>query len=160
MVVPDTFSDPRFADNLLVTQNPHIRFYAGAPLTTPEGHNLGTLCVIDRVPGKLTQEQMKSLHALSRQVKTQLELRHQLIEGNFLLKQLQDAVKEVKILSGFLPMGAKCKVIRNEQGEWVQVESYIKTGRRRNLHTEFACLVGMRCFLSSGKHDRPQRSAR
>jgi hypothetical protein len=68
---------------------------------------------------------MKSLHALSRQVMAQLELRRQLIERNFLLKQLQDAVKEIKILSGFLPICANCKVIRNDQGEWVQLETYI-----------------------------------
>ncbi len=125
MIVPDAISDPRFADNLLVTQEPHIRFYAGAPLTTSDGHNLGTLCVIDRVPGTLTQDQMKSLHALSRQVIAQLELRRQLLERNFLLKQLQDAVKEVKILSGYLPICATCKVIRNDRGEWVQLERYI-----------------------------------
>lgn len=125
MVVPDALSDPRFADNLLVTREPYIRFYAGAPLTTADGHNLGTLCVIDRVPGNLTQDQMMSLHALSRQVMAQLELRRQLIERNLLLKQLQAAVKEVKILSGFLPICANCKVIRNDQNEWVQLETYI-----------------------------------
>ena len=75
--------------------------------------------------GILTQDQMKSLHALSRQVMAQLELRRQLIERNFLLTQLQDAVKEVKILSGVLPICANCKVIRNGQGEWVQLETFI-----------------------------------
>lgn len=125
MVVPDALSDPRFSDNFLVTQDPRIRFYAGAPLTTPEGHNLGSLCVIDQKPGKLTKNQMKSLKALSRQVMAQLELRRQLIERHFLLNQLQDAVKEVKILSGLLPICANCKAIRNEQGEWVKLESYV-----------------------------------
>jgi hypothetical protein len=68
---------------------------------------------------------MKSLYALSRQVMAQLELRRQLIERNFPLEQLQDAAKEVKILSGFLPICANCKFIRNDQNEWVQLESYI-----------------------------------
>lgn len=115
-------------DLLIIFWSPkthNIRFYAGVPLTTPEGHNLCTLCVIDRVPGNLTKDQTKSLLALGRQVMAQLELRRQLIEHNFLLKQLQDAVKEVKILSGFLPICATCKLIRNEQDEWVQLETYI-----------------------------------
>lgn len=126
MVVPDALSETRFADNPLVIQEPNIRFYAGAPLTTSDGHNLGTLCVIDRVPGKLSQNQMKSLQALSRQVMVQLEFRRHLIERDFLLKRLQHAVKEVKILSGFLPICANCKRIRNKKGEWVPMETYIR----------------------------------
>lgn len=126
MVVPDAMSDPRFADNPLVTHEPNIRFYAGAPLTTPDGYNLGTLCVIDRVPRDLTPQQSRSLQALSRQVIAQLEFRRQMLERDLSLKQLQDAVKRVKILSGMLPICATCKLIRNEEGDWIQLESYIR----------------------------------
>lgn len=73
MVVSDAINDTRFADNPLITQKPDLRCYAGAPLNTPEGHNLGTLSVIDRVPRGLTQNQMKSLQALSRQVMARME---------------------------------------------------------------------------------------
>lgn len=73
--VPDAQLDPRFANNPLVTSEPHIRFYAGAPLVAQDGVALGTLCAIDRVPRKLSAEQKAALQALSRTVVARLELR-------------------------------------------------------------------------------------
>ncbi len=75
LIVPDALEDKRFADNPFVLGDPGIRFYAGAPLLTPEGHALGSLCVIDVVQRTLTEAQAASLRALSRQVMAQLELR-------------------------------------------------------------------------------------
>lgn len=75
LIVTDTFADQRFRDNDLVTGEPHIRFYAGAPLVMSDGMPLGTLCVIDRVPRKLTKNQRFALDALRRSVVNTLELR-------------------------------------------------------------------------------------
>ncbi|TXM85505.1 GAF domain-containing protein, partial [Methylobacterium sp. WL122] len=77
LVIPDLTRDPRTRDNALVTGDPQIRFYAGAPLHTQDGFALGTLCVIDSVPRPegLTARQTATLTALARQVMVQLELR-------------------------------------------------------------------------------------
>jgi GAF domain-containing protein len=79
-IIPDTLADERFATNPLVISEPHIRFYAGAPLITSEGHALGTLCVLDCVPRQLQAQQVEALQALSREVMTQLELHRNLVD--------------------------------------------------------------------------------
>jgi PAS domain S-box-containing protein len=81
LIIPDLATDPRTRDNLLVVQAPHIRFYAGARLETPEGEALGALCVIDTQPrpGGLTPDQASSLEALARQVMVLMELRRSMI---------------------------------------------------------------------------------
>lgn len=77
LVIPDLTLDPRTEANPLVTGEPFIRFYAGAPLRTPEGVTIGSLCVIDLKsrPAGLTEGQRESLTALARQVTTLLDLR-------------------------------------------------------------------------------------
>src|SRR5208337_5010691 len=67
MIVRDALKDARFADSSLVRRSPHIRFYAGFPLCSPEVFALGTLCAIDRKPRHLSAEQKKAMRALSRQ---------------------------------------------------------------------------------------------
>jgi two-component system cell cycle sensor histidine kinase/response regulator CckA len=80
LIIPDATKDPRFADNPGVTGNPHIRFYAGAQLVSPEGAALGTLCVLDQVARTLTPVQEQVLKVLARQVMTHLELRRKTSE--------------------------------------------------------------------------------
>lgn len=75
MVVPDALADERFKANPLVIGNPNIRFYAGAPLRTRDGHNLGTLCVIDRTAREFTGDQKRLLQDLANLVMDQMELR-------------------------------------------------------------------------------------
>ena len=75
--VPDALADDRFAQNPLVTGEPHIRFYAGMPLVTPDGQPVGTLCVIDQVPRELTGEQMGKIRALAQSAMLLLEMRRE-----------------------------------------------------------------------------------
>lgn len=87
LLVTDASKDRRFCQNPLVTGNPGIRFYAGVPLFTPDGHPVGTLCVIDAQPRTLTQQQQAALASLARLVEQQFSLRKK-------AKELNDARKE------------------------------------------------------------------
>lgn len=75
LIVPDARKDERFAGNPQVTSSPHIRFYAGVPLITPDAYALGSLCVVDTRPRNLSEERREALVALGRQVARQLEAR-------------------------------------------------------------------------------------
>ena len=93
LVVQDAANDARFADNPLVLSDPNIRFYAGAPLVTPSGLALGTLCVIDQRQRELSPQQLAALRALSRAVVAQLELQRQNVELQQTLQNLHDLEK-------------------------------------------------------------------
>ncbi|MGC8522014.1 MAG: diguanylate cyclase [Steroidobacteraceae bacterium] len=75
MEIPDTAADRRFTDNPLVTGEPRVRFYAGAPLVTDAGHAIGAVCVLDHKPRRLEPPQRAALQALARQAAAQLKLR-------------------------------------------------------------------------------------
>jgi signal transduction histidine kinase len=86
--VPDTTRDSRFDCNPLVTGEPHVRFYAGALLRTPDGLPLGTVCVLDDKLRELSAEQRDILTALARQVMSQMELRRALLLSDRLQRNI------------------------------------------------------------------------
>ena len=90
-VVSDSFKDERFKDNPLAVENPNVRFYAGAPLITPEGFPIGTLCVIDHKPRTLSKQQLDALSILSKSVINLLEVRIKLKEKEEQLKLLAES---------------------------------------------------------------------
>lgn len=139
-VVPDATQDERFADNPLVVSDPRIRFYAGAPLIA-DGHAVGTLCVIDRVPRRLAADQLQALRALGRQVQAQMDLRRNLAslkkaleargrleaEMDRTIDELRATLNKVKTLEGLLPICLSCKKIQDDKGKWQPFERYVRS---------------------------------
>ena len=95
LIVPDALADERFKNNPLVTGDPHVRFYCGAPLITPDGYRIGALNVIDHIPRDLSAEQLEAIRVLSRQVMDHLTLDRE-------HRELIQAVKEWKRAEGDL----------------------------------------------------------
>jgi PAS domain S-box-containing protein len=96
--IPDLTKDERTRHNTLVTGEPFIRFYAGAPLITASGHAIGTVCVIDTVarPGGLNADQMAALEALARQVMALLDQRRLIVAHAERTAELREEVTERK----------------------------------------------------------------
>ncbi len=94
LIVEDALGDERFVDNALVTGEPHIRFYAGAPIVSERGHALGSFCVIDQKPRQLSEAQLSALQALARQVSELLRLKTQ---HKALTSSRQEALKLASI---------------------------------------------------------------
>ena len=113
LVVPDMTQDARFSDNPFVTGEPHMRFYAGAPLCTPDNQVLGTVCVLDYEPRQLDAAQLEALGALSRQVMTQLELRLN-------ARHLEEAQQQFRAFADNAPLLA---YIKDEEGRYEYVNA-------------------------------------
>jgi GAF domain-containing protein len=112
--VPDLAGDKRFEKNSLVHQEPKIRFFAGTPLISATGEMLGTLCVVDSKPRRLTQEQREAFQTLSRQVVGQLELRRRInsLVNNHTVSDLSAPGIARELLSSNYKGGDKLKVDR------------------------------------------------
>jgi GAF domain-containing protein len=108
-LLPDASVDPRSLANPLVAGEFGLRFYAGVPLTTAGGHNLGTLCVIDKEPRPIDQSQIEDLKDLASVVMDQMELRlsarHAVGQAQLMAKEIDHRVmNSLQFVSGLLTM--------------------------------------------------------
>jgi PAS domain S-box-containing protein len=149
LVIPDATLDSRFAHNPMVTGEAHVRFYAGAPLRTPDGHTIGVLCVEDTRPRDLAPAAADGLRRLARQVVTQLELRRAAFEiagSEDLQRQTQQRWKKLMEL---LPAG-----VFETDGDGLCVYANDRCRQLIGL-TEVATLgLGWRNALHPDDHDR------
>ena len=142
--VEDTTKDPLFQNNPFVTNETNIRFYAGAPLITPEGQPLGTICALDTVPRRLSEQQREAMRILAREVVSHLELRRarlqleqeqQKLDG--LLRMANDAAESMYLISRaeiFIKQEHKLLRVKTEDIRYVEaLGDYVNiyTGRER-----------------------------
>jgi diguanylate cyclase (GGDEF)-like protein/PAS domain S-box-containing protein len=132
--VPDASADARFSDNPLVTGDPRIRFYAGAPLSLPGGERVGTLCVIDRQPRVLTREQSDTLQRLAQTATNALLMRRDLIQQALTARTSHERALEAS--------EAQHRAIVDEQSELISLAS--ADGRLQYVNIAYARHFGMR----------------
>ena len=142
--VPDALEDPRFAENPLVTGAPHVRFYGGAPLTTPDGHNIGTLCVIDHVPRRLTPEQRDGLARLARQVIGRLELRRAMANTERAALEIRDLYDRAPCAYHSLDENGTFMAVNDTELHWLGYQREEVVGRLK--FTELLTDGGRRTF--------------
>lgn len=144
--VENSLKDERFVHNPFVTGYPNIRFYAGAPLKTPEGYNIGTLCVIDTKPKKLTASQREALSILANEVVINLELRK---ERNKLLKENQGAVQSNELLTAFFENSPSVILMTDMEGKYIYANRNALNLVKRNTMEE---VIGKRTADLFPKH--------
>ena len=138
--VSDASTDPRFAQNPLVTGPPHIRFYAGATLLSPESQPLGTLCVLDTVPRQLSPDQREAMRVLARQVMAHLDLHRTRLQLKDERQKLEGVLRMASNAGGNLFTNSRNEIFVRQDQRLVRVATadlqYVEAlGDYVNIHT-------------------------
>ena len=119
LIVNDATKDERFSANDLVTGEPGIRFYAGTPLVNPEGLTLGSLCVIDRKPRTMSDQQQDILHQLGKQAMI-------LIESRKTAFRLAETIVTLDAVKNFLSVCSVCKKVKIDKDKWSTFDDFLQ----------------------------------
>jgi hypothetical protein len=125
LVIDDASVDARVSATPIVSGPTQARFYAGAPLITPEGHRVGTVCVIDRVPRTLSRRELEMLASIARQT-------IELLEHRLTAARLGAAQARLQTMATLIPICSHCRKVRDEANQWLTLERLVqaKTGSR------------------------------
>jgi GAF domain-containing protein len=125
LVIEDASVDARVHATTLVSGATQARFYAGAPLITPEGHRVGTVCVIDKTPRTLARRELDILSGLARQT-------IELLEHRLTAARLGEAQQRLQTMATLIPICSHCRKVRDEGNHWLTLERLVqaKTGSR------------------------------
>ncbi len=142
--VENALKDSRFVNNPFVTGDPNVRFYAGAPLKTEEGYNLGALCVIDTKPNKLSAEQKEALTILANEVVANMKLRkdrNNVVSENFVINESNE------LLNAFIENSPSMISMKDLDGRYI----YINSNAARSIGKEVSELIGLTVHDLRGK---------
>ena len=143
MVVPDALLDERFNDNPLVVGGPNIRFYAGVPLSTPDGRHIGTLCVIDNKPRELTRDQLNALTTLTNSVMAHLNLR-------LSHKSIRQYVNDLQLAASVFDSASEGMIVTDPGNTIITVNPAFSVTTGYSLEEVVGCKPSL---LKSGKQD-------
>ncbi|TGE27277.1 GAF domain-containing DNA-binding protein [Hymenobacter metallicola] len=166
--IEDAEQDPLFRTNPLVVNDPGIRFYAGAPLVTPEGHPLGTLCAIDRVPRRLNEQQRAALRILAREVVSHLELRRARLQLELEQRKLDGLLRMANDAADSLYMASRNELFIKQDHKLVRVSAadiryvealgdYVNIYVGRERHTVYSTMKELETKLPPREFARVHR---
>ncbi|GAA4014118.1 hypothetical protein GCM10022408_29080 [Hymenobacter fastidiosus] len=168
MEIEDLSKDSFFQTNPMVVDDPRIRFYAGAPLITPEGFPIGTICAVDTVPHRLTEAQREALRILAREVVSHLELRRARLQLEQEKTKLEGLLRMANDTAESLYMGSRTEIFIKQDHKLVRVHTadiryvealgdYVNIYAGRERHTVYTTMKELETKLPVREFARVHR---